>query len=286
MDIATAIVGVIITYLTDGLPQLVTVDWDLFADQIQKVPATATDPAGPLPTFLTPYDNVHTWNNFLKSYTPPTVANVSVYETVSKLQLPVPSLLCLAALLLTAIWSWRRYRSSGPVLIPLVSGLLLLTAVVLLYPYGRFEVMRPAAMLKSLDQQEAQTILNSLLKNVYRAFDFREESDVYDKLAIFVSGDLLADLYLEQRKSLVVEQAGGAQAKVAKVGINQVTVQDSVRHPGAIDLRASWTALGTVGHWGHVHSRQNQYDAIVTIRAVAGSWKIIDLELLEEKRLF
>ena len=76
MEIATAIVGVIITYLTEGLPQEVTVDWELFTDQVERVPATATDPAGPLPTFLTPDDKVHTWTNFLKNYQMPTVQGV------------------------------------------------------------------------------------------------------------------------------------------------------------------------------------------------------------------
>jgi hypothetical protein len=285
MDIATAIVGVIITYLTDGLPRQVTVDWDLFTDQIQKVPATATDPAGPLPTFLTPDDNVHTWKNFLKSYTPPTVANVSVYETVSKLQLPVPSLLSLAVLLLTVVWMWRRYRSGGPVLIPAVSGLLALAAAALLYPYGRLEVMRPAAMLKSLDQQEAETILNSLLKNVYRAFDFREESDVYDKLAISVQGDLLTDIYLQNRQSFAIQKAGGAQARVNDVEVLSATAEPAADKSKAFVFDATWTAQGSVGHWGHVHTRKNYYDAAITVEVIEGAWKITGLELLEEKRL-
>ena len=123
------------------------------------------------------------------------------------------------------------------------------------------------------------------MKNVYRAFDFRDEEDVYDKLTICISGELLADLYLQQRRSLVVEQAGGAQAKVKEVAIEDVEVSKSTRHDGALALRAQWTALGQVGHWGHIHSRQNRYDAIVTIKPVAGAWKIIDLELLEEKRI-
>ena len=40
-----------------------------------------------------------------------------------------------------------------------------------------------------------------------------------------------------------------------------------------------------MGHWGHIHMRRNLYDAIVRIEAVNGSWKITDLELLEEKRI-
>jgi hypothetical protein len=59
LEISTAIIGVIITYITDGMPQEVTVDWELFTEQVNRVPATATDPAGPLPTYLTPKDNVH-----------------------------------------------------------------------------------------------------------------------------------------------------------------------------------------------------------------------------------
>ena len=43
--------------------------------------------------------------------------------------------------------------------------------------------------------------------------------------------------------------------------------------------------MGTVGHWGHVHTRQNLYDAIVTIEAVDGTWKITALEVIEENRI-
>jgi hypothetical protein len=34
-----------------------------------------------------------------------------------------------------------------------------------------------------------------------------------------------------------------------------------------------------------VHTRQNLYDAIVTIEAVDGTWKIIELEVIEENRI-
>jgi len=50
-------------------------------------------------------------------------------------------------------------------------------------------------------------------------------------------------------------------------------------------LRGQWTAMGTVGHWGHVHTRQNLYNAIVTIEAVDGAWKITELEVIEENRI-
>ncbi|MCP4401517.1 MAG: hypothetical protein GY801_29995 [bacterium] len=44
--LSTAMIGVIVTYLTDGIPQEVVVDWELFSDRIQQVPTNAVDPAG------------------------------------------------------------------------------------------------------------------------------------------------------------------------------------------------------------------------------------------------
>ena len=47
----------------------------------------------------------------------------------------------------------------------------------------------------------------------------------------------------------------------------------------------SWTALGTVGHWGHLHRRKNRYEAVVTLGAQDGVWKIVGLDLLDEQRI-
>ena len=49
LPINTALVGVIITYLTEGIPQEVTSEWDLWSDRIQKVPADAVDRPDPFP---------------------------------------------------------------------------------------------------------------------------------------------------------------------------------------------------------------------------------------------
>ena len=56
-------------------------------------------------------------------------------------------------------------------------------------------------------------------------------------------------------------------------------------HPLGLLFHAKWTALGTVGHWGHIHTRKNQYAANITVEPVDAAYKITDLELLEEKRI-
>jgi hypothetical protein len=99
IPVNTAMVGVIITYLTDSIPQEVTVEWDLWSDRVQKVPTSAIDPAGPFPSYITPDDNVHVWKNFLKQYTIPTVENIAVTDSVTSFGLPLGSVVCLAVLL-------------------------------------------------------------------------------------------------------------------------------------------------------------------------------------------
>ena len=113
LEISTAIVGVIITNLTDGIPREVTVDWELFTYQIQRVPATATDPAGPLPTFLTPDDNVHTWTNYLKNYQLPTVQEVSIAGSLGQLSIPLASLLRFILLVAVGWQASKRVTNGG-----------------------------------------------------------------------------------------------------------------------------------------------------------------------------
>jgi hypothetical protein len=146
-------------------------------------------------------------------------------------------------------------------------------------------VARPQLVAGDLSDPQARALLQTLLKNVYRAFDFRDENDVYDKLALSVSGDLLTEVYLQNRKSFAVQRAGGAQAKIKDVEILEARAERVDDGPLSYTIRGQWTATGSVGHWGHVHIRRNRYDAIVTVKAVDGSWKITGLELLEEKRM-
>jgi hypothetical protein len=96
---------------------------------------------------------------------------------------------------------------------------------------------------------------------------------------------LLSEIYLQNRKSMVVTQAGGARARVKEVEILDVNVNNLNGHPLGLLFRAKWTAMGSVGHWGHIHIRKNQYEANISVEPVDGAWKITDLELLEEKRI-
>jgi hypothetical protein len=252
---------------------------------VKRVPATATDPAGPLPTFLTPDDNVHTWTNYLKNYQLPTVQTVAVAGSLGEIRIPWLSAICALLALPLLLWFMLRKRQGQSILSPMMGLLVLVIAGAVAWPFARVSMARPTAIAAELQPAQAKELLQVLLKNVYRAFDFRDESDVYDKLAFSVSGDLLTDIYLQNRRSFSIQKAGGAQAKIQSVEIQDAVAERLDDRPLAYAIKGNWTAQGTVGHWGHVHTRRNRYDAVVTVEAIDGAWKITDLEVLEEKRV-
>jgi hypothetical protein len=283
LDVSTAMVGVILTHLTTGLPQKVTVEWELFSDRIRKVPATMTDPAGPLPTFLTPDDALLRWQNFLKTYVTPEVRRVAVDDRLASLRIPVVSVGTAVLALGLAVTAWRRRRAGKGALLTGGAAVGLLAIGAALVPAANVSVARPVTLMPAITDEEATAVLGDLLRNVYRAFDFRDEAVVYDKLALTVSGGLLEEVYLESRRSLAVQRAGGAQARVREVEVREASARRGEGGGYAIDT--VWTAAGTVGHWGHTHVRENLYRATVTIEPVEGHWRITGLEILDEQRI-
>lgn len=133
---------------------------------------------------------------------------------------------------------------------------------------------------------EAAEIFEALLRNIYRAFDFDDEEDVYDTLALSVTGDLLDDLYLEIHGGLILQEAGGAVSKVQKVEMVEALLLPTEEDQGPwFRVHATWQVQGKVGHWGHTHVRLNEYTARFAVTQADGGWKIADMELLAEERL-
>jgi hypothetical protein len=264
LDATSATLGVIFYVPVSGLPQEVTMRWELWTPRIQQLPTAATDEAGGLPFTLTPDDPVLRWQNFLKK--PSSHALMTIEPPRSRrLSLPAPTILCAVL----ALFLRRRRRAAVAVL---VLGALLLPVWVPL-PGGA----RPA-----LAQEQAGAVLSGLLHNTYRAFDRREEGVVYDRLARSIAGDLLSKVYLQTRRSMEVENQGGARVKVKQVELVEFTTATAER---GFASECTWNVSGSVGHWGHIHQRTNQFRAALRVEPRDGTWKITELELLDEKRL-
>ena len=275
IDLLPASVGVIYVFPTNGLPQTVEMVWDLFNERMPLVPASAVDQAGPLPTFLEPDANVLRWENFLKFPELPTLTDIreppTALQRFSYWGQWLFGLLAIMALLLL-IQSIRTGRGQRFAVI----GLLLVTSGLGIWSAQTWRETQ-------LDPQRLQTLVGDLLHNVYRSFDYRGEEAVYDVLAQSVSGDLLADVYLETRKGLELVNQGGAKVKVKNIEVLETRLLSS--EDGALKIEARWNVSGSVGHWGHIHQRTNAYHANVTIQDIDGTWKLNGLEILQEERL-
>jgi hypothetical protein len=278
LDAISATLGVIYSVPTESLPQEAALTWNLFSPKMQVVRAAATDEAGPLPYKLMPDDNVLVWKNFLKNPTIPMIKAVPPPITSKLFRIPVGTVLCLIILipLMRTLHREKGKRSA------FAGGAALLGCAVFIYPFLSFTV--PLSVKPKLSDTAATEVVSGLLKNVYTSFDFRDENTIYDALDQSLVGDLLTDVYLETKKSLVLQSQGGAQVKVKAVSLEQADFKPLGKDDG-FSVRCTWNVMGSVGHWGHIHQRTNRYDAELSIQPIDGQWKITRLEVLQEQRV-
>ncbi len=273
LDVNSAILGAIFVYPTvEPLPQQVTMDWDLFNDKIQMIPVSAVDQAGALPTYLEPDFAVLEWQNFLRFPELPTLRAILKPPTaLEKAASHLRWVLMVAAL--WAVWSlWQRKLPGAFLKVPGTLALVVIAAA----SFWLGQKARPS-------DADSMEVVSGLLHNVYRAFDFRAEEDIYDVLDKSVNGDLLAQIYLETRRGLELANQGGARAKVKEIEVVDLATRSGEN--GGFIASATWNVAGSVGHWGHVHQRRNRYQAELNIQPVDGVWKLTNLEILQEERL-
>ena len=275
LELLPATIGVIYVFPTDGLPQNVEMEWDLFNEKTPTVPAATVDQAGPLPVILEPGFSTLRWENFLKFPELPTLADIEKPPTVLQSVASWGRWLMLAlsiVLLAGLLRSWSAHRTLSR---PLLSLSLPALAITVLF----FHQHRQVAM----NNERLTQLVGDILHNVYRAFDYRGEEVIYDVLEKSVSGELLTDIYLETQKGLELANQGGARVKVKTTEVNNAELVN--RDGNRLTIASDWIVSGSVGHWGHIHQRTNGYRANLEISEIDGVWKLTGLEILEEQRL-
>jgi hypothetical protein len=277
------IVGLTLVYETQDLADDITIEWRLFSETVQNIEATTTDPFGGATMILSPEENMLRWKRRLSGYRVPVIEEIAV----ERVKLPVISLLLFVFVLVFGIFFIRETmfsgrRQRGRISQPLLFGLLGLGFV--LYPFVRTPVDLPFVTQWAPSAERTATILEGLLTNVYRAFDVRDEEAVYDRLAMSVMGDQLTQIYLQNRQALELENRGGAQANVDTLEILAIKEVKRLEDEG---FRADvvWTVSGSVSHFGHTHYRRNQNHALVTFVVDGDTWKMREIEVIEEQRL-
>ncbi len=132
----------------------------------------------------------------------------------------------------------------------------------------------------------ATEIFAALHKNIYRSFDYQNESDIYDSLAHSVSGPILDDIYNMVYSGLIMRDEGGAVCVIDKVNtLNTTFIAPLETDRLHYQVQCDWQIIGMVNHWGHTHRRTNEYSALYTISAIDQQWRITDSKVTKQQRV-
>jgi len=142
-----------------------------------------------------------------------------------------------------------------------------------------------------LTKAEASDVFRALHGNLYRAFDYTDESEIYDALARSVAGPELEELYKQVYQSLVQAENDGMVGVVTGIeplSLDILEMREGVGEAAGafFTARHTWRVAGTVYHWGHSHTREHEYEGEYEIAAVPGEgWRIVDHRILRQTRL-
>lgn len=290
ISLANGRIGLILSYPCKAPPREVTVTWDLFNDAIKTVDSVIFSGNRVDKTQFSSFidSNTYRWSSASDLPPLPTIRGVEAGDLprLPAPRIPLLSLLLgfagLMTLVLGRFWAPAQRWGKGRVLF---TGALLAAAWIA-WPYGRWTLPVETGPAPP-DAPLADSIFARLHQNLFRAFDYFDESDVYDSLALSVDGPLLRELYLKIQDSLRVREQGGAVARIDQVSLEsgQLVPLDVPRgEPLRFDYLCRWNLIGSIEHWGHIHQRTNQYEARFRVQLCDGNWKITELETLDEKQ--
>ncbi len=283
-DVATheAMIGFIWEFPTPPAPDQISVVWSGFIEDVQTLPIRVFYGAKSEMLEVSAARPKTTWKSQGQLPLPTPLAAVPSINVSAPMIIPLVSIIwVIAGLLFYTFIRIRQHHLPGGSM-PFLAAWIL--GAVLSWPLFNVNIAGSVDIPRVTDKQAAEKILTPLLRNVYRAFDHRAESEIYDVLALSVEGELLRKLYLETIQALTLEGREGTRVTISEFSADIVGVQPDPDSPGFIS-ECQWTAMGTVGHWGHAHTRVNRYTAKVTVAPIKSAWKVVKLDVSEARRL-
>ena len=267
--------GIILSYPAKAPPNRVNLTWEVFQESAPFLRSIVYDRnANPTEEFFVKDQPDFEW---IREGETPAVASFQTDWTPiqSKRKISNVSFGLIGIAFAGGAFTWMLYRNH-PQCIPRslgVAGIWLIGAFM-------FKDHVPVAN-RPLDPDFTKHTA-TLLQNIYRAYDYGDQSDVYDALAHSVNGPLLDELFLKIQSGLRMQEQGGAIANVQEVRI--VSIKPALDNPESLDCK--WNVTGTVEHWGHIHTRENQYSARIKLDvSEKGRGRISKFEVTNEKRV-
>ncbi len=285
---AEAMLGLVWEFDLAAVPEKIEVAWTGFGENIPSLVTSIITGSQSEEHELTAGAPSCEWINRGRLTMQSPLALVPPLPPMETIRIPVVSLLWVIFGLVIFSLEFRKGQKASGKLMMLMIGILL--GAVILWPVASANITPPWHAVAAVSTDQAERILSPLLRNVYRAFDQRQESAIYDVLARSIEGDLLPRIYLQTINALTLDAQDATRARVTDLDVQVESVRMTPGSHGFI-ADVQWTALGTVGHWGHQHQRINRYTAKVTVGAVpvgngkSSEWKVGALDVEQETRM-
>ena len=273
-DVADAVVGFVFFHPTPRIPYRVHVAFeDLPAAALR---ARTLDPEVSREEELTQEEASIWWESELRDDPLPPIEAVALRRV--PVGVPVVAIGFVLLGLILAGFGSRIPFMNGEGWMRIVVLRLLVSAALLMADWSVVPIPGLDADVPVTTTAEQRAVTQSLLDNVYRAFNERGEEEVYDRLALSLAGDRLQEAYVENRRILEERRFGGARTHVDVVELHDLTNVRALEGVG-FEADATWTVAGTVTHFGHRHLRRNRYEARLEIAPVGEAWKIRTLDV-------
>ncbi|MEW2916159.1 hypothetical protein AB1A64_03725 [Ruegeria sp. ANG10] len=273
---ATAILGIVLSYPRNALPNNVSLKWELFTEETDKIPVQFTDPAGAVPGQVTRDAPDIAWKNYILKWSEPRTQPVTV-AAMHSISVPLLSfgLVIVAAFLAVFAWRNRSHHWQGwaaaALLICLASGALKTMTV---------EVTTPTKTLS--DKTAAAQVTGAIVSNLAIARLETHNPQMSKALRKFAMAETLKDVETEIRRGLSVTLPSGATAQIESTD-GLIVERIEPLAGGGNRILARWDALVTGGHWGHMHRRTVSYRALMDVEHDADAWFLSGLTILEAR---
>jgi len=269
-------IGIILAYPAKAPPSSVEMTWEIFHESAPFLRSIIYDrDLPPTEEFFVKDQPHYKWTR--EGIAPAPASFETKWETtLPKRAISRVSFVLIAIAFAGGVFTWALYKDH-PQRLPRSVGVLTIWLV------GAFAFRHhmPPSEKDTINSLDLGKHTSTLLQNIYRAYDYREQSDVYDALKYSVTGELLEELFLEIQTGLRMQEQGGAVASVREVRIESIKPEKETN-----TLLCIWNVTGTVEHWGHIHTRENQYSARITLdTSAAGKGRISGFEVTDEKRV-
>lgn len=284
VSIANGRVGIMLRYPTKRAPSEVRLTWNRFSAALKDVEAIIFPFDQVERTRFARYlsgegQNEYVWRN---PGTPPLPQLTEIERKGTPTSQPALFFLAGAGCgLLLGLGSLRR--RNWP--LALASGIALAACATFAWQAQRGSWPRLIWPREQVTAEMARSIFQQLHQNIFRAFDYQEDEDIYDALAASVDGNLLRELNLQIQERLKMADQGGARSRIDQVELldGRIDPESTAKMPAGFSYRSKWNLVGSVEHWGHVHQRSIVYEGVFRVEPRERAWKITAMDITHEE---